>query len=193
MTTNKKNIEIIEACRATIFRYISGLSRDVGEAEEITQDTLFRAYEKISGLNNHKKLIPWLYRIGTNIFLDKYRSKKAAKNATEHTELWSDSGLENFRDENAPQLQTILECKEMSDCVSEYLIQVSDNYRAVIILHDLEGLTCREIANVLDISIYNAKIRLQRARKHLKDILEDVCEFHVDKRGILVCERKNNT
>ena len=89
-----------------------------------------------------------------------------------------------------PQLQEVLECKEMSDCVNEYFSQISDNYRAIIFLHDVEGLTNREVAEVLGISGHTAKIRLHRARKRQKAILEEVCEFQRDERGILVCDRK---
>jgi RNA polymerase sigma-70 factor (ECF subfamily) len=191
IVAKQDNLEIIlEAYRSKIFRYLCGLASDFGEAEELTQDTLFRAHEKFSDLSDPKKLMRWLYRIGTNLFLDRYRTRIATKNAASHTELWGDADLENFRDENAPQLQKVLECKEMSDCVNEYFSQISDDYRAVIFLHDVEGLTNREVAEVLGISVHTAKIRLHRARKRLQAILQDVCEFHLDERGVLVCDRK---
>jgi RNA polymerase sigma-70 factor (ECF subfamily) len=59
-------------------------------------------------------------------------------------------------------------------------------------MHDLEGMTNPEIAQILDISLDAAKVRLHRARKKLRGILEHECDFYVNERGILVCEPKNN-
>jgi RNA polymerase sigma-70 factor (ECF subfamily) len=85
----------------------------------------------------------------------------------------------------------MIECAEMSECVRQYFDALPDSYRSVIILHDLEGLTNIEIASLLGISLDAAKIRLHRARNRLRAMLVDECDFHVDERGILVCERKH--
>ncbi len=180
----------LEQYRSSILRYVTSLEKDFNEAEEITQDTLLRAYDHFSNLLDSKKIVPWLYRIATNLYLDRWRSKTSKRNAVNQIELRSDIDLESVRDENAPQLQKIMECQEMSECVQDYFSMLPDNYRAIILLHDVEGLTCREISHVLDISIYNAKNRLQRSREKLKKILENVCNFYLDERGVLVCERK---
>ena len=78
----------------------------------------------------------------------------------------------------------------MSSCVQDYLEELPDDYRAVILLHDLEGLTNPEIAEMLGCSLATAKIRLHRARKKLKEALDNACEFSRDDRGVFVCERK---
>jgi len=80
----------------------------------------------------------------------------------------------------------------MGECVQLYFKELSNSYRAVILLHDMEGMTNQEIADMLEISLDTAKIRLHRARKKLRNILEDVCHFYTDERGVLVCEPKNN-
>jgi RNA polymerase sigma-70 factor (ECF subfamily) len=78
----------------------------------------------------------------------------------------------------------------MSSCVQDYLETLPDDYRAVILLHDLEGLTNPEIATMLGCSLATAKIRLHRARKKLKEALDNACRFIRDERGVFVCERK---
>lgn len=78
----------------------------------------------------------------------------------------------------------------MGECVQRYFSQLPDAYRAVIMLHDLEGMTCPEVAELLGISLDAAKIRLHRARQQLRAILEEVCHFYLDERGVLVCEPK---
>jgi RNA polymerase sigma-70 factor (ECF subfamily) len=63
-----------------------------------------------------------------------------------------------------------------------------ESYQTVIVLHDLMEFRHNEIAEILDISVENVKVRLQRARKKLKMILEEHCSFEVDKRNVLVCD-----
>jgi RNA polymerase sigma-70 factor (ECF subfamily) len=83
-----------------------------------------------------------------------------------------------------------MEQDEMSGCVQQYVAQLSDQYRAVILLHDTQGLTNPEIAEMLDLSLATVKIRLHRARKRLRETLDRACSFSHDDRGVLICEPK---
>ena len=78
----------------------------------------------------------------------------------------------------------------MSSCVQRYMSELSDQYRAVILLHDTQGLTNPQIAGMLDISLATVKIRLHRARKRLREALQRACLFSSDDRGTLVCDPK---
>ncbi len=79
----------------------------------------------------------------------------------------------------------------MSACVQDYLAELSDSYRAVILLHDAEGLTNPEIAEMLGVSVATVKIRLHRARAKLRAALARACSFSTDERGVLVCDPKS--
>ena len=83
-----------------------------------------------------------------------------------------------------------MEQKEMSTCVQQYLVGLSDSYRAVILLHDVEGLTNPEIAEMLGATLATVKIRLHRAREKLRAALSEGCLFTFDERGVFVCEPK---
>ncbi len=89
-----------------------------------------------------------------------------------------------------PRLDQALEQDEMSSCVQSYLAELSDTYRAVILLHDVEGMTNPEIARMLGISLPTVKIRIHRAREKLRDALANACSFSSDERGVLLCEPK---
>lgn len=78
----------------------------------------------------------------------------------------------------------------MSDCVREFVDRLPPEYRTVIVLKEVEGLTNREIADILEISVDASKIRLHRARAQLKQLLSDGCEFYIDERSVLACDRK---
>jgi RNA polymerase sigma-70 factor (ECF subfamily) len=78
----------------------------------------------------------------------------------------------------------------MSECVREFVDRLPTDYRAVLILNDLEGFTNNEIAEILQISLDAAKIRLHRARARLKKELQSGCDFYHDDRSELACDRK---
>lgn len=76
----------------------------------------------------------------------------------------------------------------MSGCVRGYLDELSDDYRTVILLHDLEGLTNLEVAEMLGASLDTVKIRVHRARRKLQAALAAHCGFSHDEHGVCVCE-----
>ena len=172
--------------REPLLAYVLSVVRDAETAEDITQEAMLRAFRRISELKDHNRLAPWLYRVATNICRDHFR-----KNGRTRNESQGSDAVDDMRDENAPRLDKVLECAEMGECVQRYFAELSDSYRAVILLHDVEGMTNQEIADMLDISLDAAKVRLHRSRKQLRNILKDVCHFYKDERGVLVCEPKH--
>lgn len=176
--------------RPALLAYLRGMVRDAALAEDLTQEALLRAHQGLAGLRDHDRLIPWLYRIATNLCRDHFRRQRTTLDKLA-TDAALPSSAHEPRDENAPQLGKVMECAEMGECVQRYFRQLPDSYRAVILLHDVEGMTCPEIAELLGISLAAAKIRLHRARQQLRVILEDVCHFSLDERGVLVCEPKS--
>ncbi len=78
----------------------------------------------------------------------------------------------------------------MSQCVREYIDRLSPDYRTVLVLSELEGFKNREIADILEISLENIKVRLHRARASLKKELDDGCDFYHNEAGTLACDRK---
>jgi RNA polymerase sigma-70 factor (ECF subfamily) len=172
--------------RPALFAYVRGIVQNAEIAEDITQEAMLRAHRSITALKDHNRFIPWLYRIATNVCRDHFRKNSRM---LEDSELFSPN---DPRDENAPRLDKVMECAEMGECVQRYFAELSDSYRAVILLHDVEGMKNKEIADILQISLDTAKIRLHRARKQLRNILEHVCNFYIDERGVLVCEPKDD-
>jgi RNA polymerase sigma-70 factor (ECF subfamily) len=177
--------------RPALFVYVRGIVRDAVIAEDLTQESMLRAHRSAYGLKDYNRLVPWLYRIATNVCHDYFRKKSRIRENSQGSNI-DIFTHEDLRDENAPRLDKVLECAEMGECVQLYFKELSNSYRAVILLHDMEGMTNQEIADMLEISLDTAKIRLHRARKQLRNILEDACHFYTDGRGVLVCEPKNN-
>ena len=179
--------------REAIRRYVLGLVRDPAEAEDLTQETYLRAQARIHTLKDQDKAIPWLYRIATNVSYDRFRqaSFKRSRQPEDAPDTGpSDSTAAEAVPDEEPRLDLAMEQEEMSGCVQQYVSDLSDNYRAVILLHDTQGLTNPEIADMLDLSLATVKIRLHRARKRLREALQRACSFSFDDRGVMICERK---
>jgi RNA polymerase sigma-70 factor, ECF subfamily len=168
-----------------ISRYVFKVVRDVAEAEDLTQETFLRAHSRRSSLRDAEATLPWLYAIATHVCLDRLRerARHVARESWIEPEALASS-------DPAPSGELRIEQAEMSACVQDYVAELSDNYRVVLILHDVHGLTCREIAALLGDSPGAVKIRLHRARQRLQAALRRACAFSHDERGALLCETK---
>ena len=169
-----------------IYVYLRSLLRDSNEAEDMAQETFLRAHSRRDTLKDPGALLSWLYSIATRAALDRLRQRSAVaarESAIDVAEI-------DPPDPGLPTLEQGLEQDQMSACVNRFVIGLPDTYRAVLLLHDMNGLTGPEIAAGLDIPLATVKVRLHRARRKLKAALEDGCAFTCDSRGVLVCEPK---
>ncbi|WP_022665411.1 RNA polymerase sigma factor [Desulfospira joergensenii] len=185
--------EIHEEYHDKIVHY---LIRIVGanDAEDVAQEVFNKANEHIGNLKEDSKLSTWLYRIATNTAIDKLRSA-AYQHSLKHIPIEVKSDIESrniwtMQASNTTEQNLIR--KEMSECVQEFVDKLPPDYRIIIALSELEGLTNKEISQILDISLENAKIRLHRARKKLKKLLDQGCDFYINEQNTLVCDRKQS-
>jgi RNA polymerase sigma-70 factor (ECF subfamily) len=169
-----------------IFRYIRSMVQNTAEAEDLTQETFIRAYRGHDSLREEAAQTAWLYRIATNVCLDRLRQYARR----DPMESGADIDEMEIAEPDTPSLQKVIEQDEMSACVQGYLNRLPDNYRAVILLHDMHELSSPEIARLLDDSLPAVKIRLHRARLKLRAALEAACAFSHDERSVLTCESK---
>ncbi len=172
-----------------IYSYLWGMTQNQVEAEDLTQETFIRVHRSLSTFRGESSLSTWIYRIATNVSLDHFRrnSTKQAKIAVSLEEAAPDGEWANERPVS-PEQQAAQ--GEMSTCVEGHIHLLPPSYRAVLVMHDTQGLKNREIAEVLDCSLGTVKIRLHRARKKLRESLNNGCDFAHDERNVFVCEPK---
>ncbi len=173
---------IDDAEYARVRGYALTLTRDPTEADDLTQETFLRAHAARDPLRDPGARPAWLYRIATNAYVDQVR-RRARRPVTSQVAL-EDLPLAVPED----SLARVMEQREMTACVRDYLAGLPDTYRAALMLHDLEGLSAPEIAVLLDASVPTIKIRLHRARQKLREALGAGCVLTHDDRSVLVCE-----
>jgi len=183
--------EIYEEFHPKILRYLSRLA-----GQDAAEDIAYEVFEKVSrSLGNFRgesKISTWIYRIATNKTIDRFRSPSVNR-FSRQASLDERDGIED-RNVWTGQSNRITDGqvikKEMSECVHEYIDRIKPEYRAVILLSEIEGLKNREIADVLQVSLDTVKIRLHRARAKLKNELDAGCDFYQNEQNELACDRK---
>ena len=189
MTESSSSVDEIERHRAAVTRYLRYLIRDTADAEDLAQETFLRAHQLRHTLRDQGALESWLYQIATHASIDRMRQR------TRMAAHLVDTPAEDLpiSDEKRSSPFTIVQQQEMSTCVQQYVAKLSDAHKATLLLHDAEGMTDGEIAELLSLPITTVKMRLHRARRELQNILTDACAFGHDERNVLVCEPKTKS
>jgi RNA polymerase sigma-70 factor (ECF subfamily) len=172
--------ELFNTYHDRIFRYVLGMVRDRAEAEDLTQETFLRAHQREDALRDPNAARGWLYRIATNVCLDRLRQRRP------HVPL-------EGQDAPSPALSVleVTERSETSACVQRCLDFLSDRYRTVILLHEIHSLTTAEIAALLGEQEGAIKIRLHRARRKLEQVMATGCSVSCNSQGVPSCEVKS--
>lgn len=186
MTTPSPTVEEVERHRAAVTRYIRYLVRDSGEAEDLAQETLLRAHRQRNTLRDAAALESWLYQIATHVSIDRLRQRTRTRDRLVNAPI-EDLAI---TDRDRPSPLAIVQQREMGECVQRYVAELSDGYKAVLLLHDGSGLTAGEIGQLLQLPLATVKMRLHRARRQLEAALNNACAFGRDERGVFICEPK---
>ncbi len=187
MNTTRVDFEALhDEFRPRVLRYTTRL---VGEAdaEDVTQSVMLRVNEGLSGFRGDSSVSTWIYRIATNVALDKLR-QKAIQPLAEPGNEFDEQDLPPAA--QAPSVETAAIREEMSACIREFVTRLPENYKTVTILSEIEGFTNGEIAAILGLTLDTVKIRLHRAREKLRKDLEAGCDFYRDERAEFACDRK---
>ena len=140
---------------------------DPQDAMDASQEAFFRAYKAIASFRGESKFSVWLYRLTSNVCLDilRKRSRGQTVSLTEEEETVLDIPDERF----CPQ--TELEKKQLRQTVRQGLLQLDPEFRQVLILREIGGLSYDEISRATGMEPGTVKSRIFRARKKLAAIL----------------------
>jgi RNA polymerase sigma-70 factor (ECF subfamily) len=174
--------EIYDQYYQRVRKFILHTVRNEWAADDLVQETFLRVNNNLENLKDEAKLQPWIFKIAYNICRDYFRQQ--GKNAN----LRLEEIPENAAPSRLPNTQKQLEQGQMRRCVFGLVNRLPESLRTVIILSDVSEFSQREIAEIMGITLENVKIRLHRARKKLKALLEEHCILEVDERNVLTCQ-----
>lgn len=141
------------------------------EAEDVAQEVFVKCYHSLGKYKGKAKFGSWLYRITYNACLDNIKSYSRNFNTTElieHVHEGEVGMLENGID--------VLEQKERNATIQNAIKQLSSDEQVIILLYYFEELPLKDIAEIVDVSLDNIKIKLFRSRKKLFKLLKNEVE-----------------
>ena len=175
--------QIAEELSGPLLRY---LQRYVGErtvAEDLLQETLIRIAVGLQGFAGRASLKTWAFSIATRVAADYFRQPSTRVHIVD-----VDESVELPAGDPGADQQLVID--EMNACVRQVINSLPEDYRAALVLHDLEGMTAEQTAEMTGCSLPTAKIRIHRARLRLRDALQRECTFYRDGENVLRCDSK---
>ncbi len=173
-----KAIKLHDKYYEKIRKFILSHTRDEWSADDIVQETFIKVDQNISSVKDKHKISAWIYKIAYNLCMDYHKNHQTLLFKKSKELTFQIAGIE---------IQKKMEQNQMGACVQDKIRLLPEKYRSVLLLFDLEGFSHDEISQILDISCENAKVRLHRSRKMLKEILERECHFEKDERDVFIC------
>lgn len=161
--------EIVSRYESKVFNLAMRFTRNQEDAEEVLQDVFTTIYKKLAGFEGKSAFSSWLYRIIVNAAFMKLRKRK--QNSTVSLEDLAPA-VKQYCIEREGVIEsrsdTITINKELRDRVQGAIDRLPEQYRAVFVLRDVDGLTNQEVSEILDLSIPAVKSRLHRSRLMLR-------------------------
>lgn len=164
--------KVWEEFNTELKRFILKRVPDEPSAEDILQDVFLKIHSHIDTLREEEKLQSWIYQIARNAITDYYRTHKATPDMPARPYVPEDP----FDDV----------VSDLIPFVKELVDSLPADYRQALILTEYQGLTQRELAERLGISVSGAKSRVQRAREKVKIMLLNCCHFQFDRLGRII-------
>jgi RNA polymerase sigma-70 factor (ECF subfamily) len=155
------------------------LTRNPRDAEDLVQDSLLRAYRFWDSFQQDSNCKAWLLRIVTNTFINEYQRRKRSREVLDAATAEQDAtdGVlvqATAADKLAPDQQML--SASVSDDVQKALEQLPDDFRTAVILCDMQGLSYKEIAEIMECPVGTVMSRLFRGRKLLATALKDFAQ-----------------
>ncbi|MEL3972940.1 RNA polymerase sigma factor SigW [Rossellomorea oryzaecorticis] len=166
--------ELVELYKDKVFQICYRMLGNRHEAEDIAQEAFIRAYVNIETFNQKRKFSTWLFRIATNLCIDRIRKKKpdyyldAEVAGTEGLTMYSQVAA----DVQMPEDE--VENMELQETIQKEISKLPEKYRSVIVLKYIEELPLQEISEILDMPLGTVKTRVHRGREALRKQLKSL-------------------
>jgi len=159
---------VVHHYRRAVFAIAWRMTYDAGRAEDMTQEVFLRLWRKFGSFRPSKPLRPWLMRLATNTCIN-LAKKRRLPTVSIHSE---DGG--DFREPPAdgPLAPETAERRELLEALEGAIAELPEDYRLVVTLRHVEGLSYQEIAQALECPLGTVKVRLFRARERLRALME---------------------
>ena len=139
------------------------------DAEDLAQEAFLQVFRKISTFRGESAFSTWLHRLVVNVVLMQLRKKGLQQVSLDEMDTSQEEPVRRDYGDEDQRLMGSVDRISLGNAISE----LPPGYRAVFVLHDIEGYEHNEIAEFLNCSVGNSKSQLHKARLKLRDLLRD--------------------
>jgi len=170
-----------------LFNFALRTTGNKDDAQDLLQETFMKAFRFWDKFEKGTNMRAWLFRIMKNSYINRYRKETREPGMVDYDDV--ENFYDSIRDDstNSNDLQKHMYSNMLSDEVTGALQALPEDFRTVVILCDIEGLTYDEIAEFLNCPIGTVRSRLHRGRKMLEEKLYD----YAKDRGMVSDEQLN--
>lgn len=171
--------ELERKLRPFVARRVAG-----ADAEDVLQDIFLRMQKSLPQLRDEDRFGPWVYQVARSAIVDHQRAVLRRPPAS--LEAADEPAADDEEDDGAVE-------RELATYIAPFVAALPSPYREALTLTELEGLTQKDAAAMLGVSLSGMKSRVQRGRARLRIMLEECCDITVDARGrVIGCEPRRD-
>lgn len=160
--------------------YLARRVASAADIDDLLQDIFVRMHQSLGSLQDEERFGGWVYRVANSAIVDKARRRARSP------QIDGDDNIEATVavDEGTEQLES-----DLGACVALFVGRLPSPYREAVTLTELEGLSQKDAAEMLGITVSGMKSRVQRGREKIRHMFEECCQISVDCRGrVIECE-----
>lgn len=164
--------EIVGLYKDKIFHLAYRMLNNRHEAEDIVQETFLRVYKSLDRYDENQKFSTWIYRIGTNLCIDRLRKRKPSYSLD--ADMNDQEGMDGYSmipsDDRTPESEMLI--SETQRIIHQAIESLPAKYKTIMILRYIQDMSLQEISDVLDLPVTTIKTRVHRGREYLRKKLE---------------------
>lgn len=163
---------LVEKYQQRVYSMVYGMLRNREDARDVTQEAFVKAYQNLHSFRLESSFYTWLYRIAMNLAIDFVRKRKRRKTTSFEEDIAAREGdgtIAEIHHSDSPSRS--LERKQLYARIMDAIDKLPEDQRQVVLLRELEGLSYKEIADVMDIPEGTVMSRLFYARRKLQQLL----------------------
>ena len=172
--------DIVGELSGPLSAYLKRMTGNAADAEDLLQETLIRIARGLPQFEQRSSVKTWVYRIATTVAIDFFRRT----NKDHFIEFNETDDCSDFDEDDRLVLD------EMNACVRDVIDGLPPDYRAALVLYNLQGKSVEETARICEVSVSTAKMRIHRAKARLQKALGEKCVFYTSPDGKLRCDKK---
>ncbi len=174
MKTNQKSEKQREFEREALphsdllYNYALRMTNNAADADDLLQETFLKAFRFWDKYEKGTNIRAWLFRIMKNSYINRYRKESKEPETVDYDDVQNIYTAVRSDAAESGDLQDALEKNLLEDEVADAIASLPEEFRTVVILCDIEGLTYEEIADFIDCPLGTVRSRLHRGRKLLR-------------------------